>query len=70
MRRLALLIVAAVGFAHAQTSVTGYWAFDAPRTANNDGTYRETFFELKQDGETITGRINPNGWREYLGFLE
>jgi alpha-galactosidase len=63
--KLALLILAgAVGLAYGQTNVTGYWAFDAPRIANNDGTYRETFFELKQDGEAITGRINPSGWRE------
>jgi len=64
MRRVVLLLLVTAAFAAGQTSVTGYWDFQAPRTANNDGTYRETFFELKQDGETITGRFNPNGWRE------
>jgi alpha-galactosidase len=65
MRRLVLLILAVgAGVTYGQTNITGYWDFQAPRTANNDGTYREYFFELKQDGETITGRLNPNGWRE------
>jgi alpha-galactosidase len=64
MRRLVLLLLASAAFTTGQTTVTGYWDFQAPRTTNNDGTYREYFFELKQDGETITGRMNPNGWRE------
>lgn len=65
MKRLVLLILASsVTLAFGQTNVTGYWDFQAPRTANNDGTYREYFFELKQDGEAVTGRINPGGWRE------
>ena len=64
MMRLLLLLAASAAFAVGQTNITGYWDFQAPRTANNDSTYRQTFFELKQDGETITGRMNPNGWRE------
>lgn len=32
--------------------LTGYWVFRAP---NNDGTYRETFFQLQQTGGVITG---------------
>src|SRR5258706_13295038 len=39
----------------AQTNVTGYWVFRIPR-ANGDGTFQESFFELKQDGDTVTGR--------------
>ncbi len=50
--------------AHGQGSVTGYWDFQVPRLANNDGTYREYFFELTQDGEAVTGRIEPGGARE------
>jgi alpha-galactosidase len=38
----------------AQTDLTGFWVLRTPR---GDGTYRETFFELKQVGEAITGRI-------------
>ena len=69
MKRLVLLMAllifgGAAGLVYGQTSVTGYWDFQAPRTANNDGTWRETFFELKQEGETITGRIEPGGSRE------
>jgi alpha-galactosidase len=47
--------------AYAQTSVSGYWLLKVP---NGDGTFRETFFELKQDGDAVTGRIlgrGPNG---------
>ena len=69
MKRLSGLIVAValaglVALTWAQNSVSGYWDFHAPRVANNDGTYRETFFELKQDGDKITGRIEPGGSRE------
>src|SRR5258706_12030164 len=39
----------------AQMNVTGYWVFRVPR-ANGDGTFQESFFELKQDGESVTGR--------------
>jgi alpha-galactosidase len=47
--------------AYAQTSLSGYWLLKVP---NGDGTFRETFFELKQDGDAVTGRIlgrGPNG---------
>ncbi len=67
-RRVVLLLAVVSGIAvvtNGQTSISGYWDFQAPRIANNDGTYRETFFELKQDGESITGRIEPGGSREY-----
>ena len=61
---LAALALAAAMLADGQTRVTGYWDFRAPRVANNVGTYRETFFELWQDGEDVTGRIEPGGSRE------
>jgi len=38
---------------HAQTNLTGAWVLKTPR---GDGSLRESFFELKQTGETITGR--------------
>ncbi len=37
----------------AQTDLTGFWVLRIPR---GDGTYRESFFELKQTGETVTGK--------------
>ena len=39
-------------FIHAQTDLTGYWAFKIPR---GDGTFTESYFELKQSGDTIAG---------------
>lgn len=62
--RIALAAALFAALIPAQTTVTGYWDFQAPRTANNDGTYRETFFELKQDDDTVTGRTEPGGSRE------
>jgi alpha-galactosidase len=60
MKRLTLLFPAALlaGVAllsYAQTNLTGYWMFRVPQ-ANNDGTFRDSYFELKQDGAAITGR--------------
>jgi alpha-galactosidase len=40
--------------AFAQSNLSGYWNLRAP---NNDGTFRETYFELQQKGETLTGRL-------------
>jgi alpha-galactosidase len=37
-----------------QSNVTGFWAF---RTPVPDGTFRESFFDLKQDGESVTGTM-------------
>jgi alpha-galactosidase len=62
MKRLTLLLLAVLGYA--QTNLTGYWVFRAPR-ANNDGTFAETFFELKQEGDIVTGRA-LQGTRETL----
>jgi alpha-galactosidase len=67
MRRVTLLFLAVflagVGvLSHGQTNLTGYWVFRVPRD-NNDGTFHESFFELKQDGEVVTGRA-LNGIRD------
>lgn len=35
------------------SGLTGYWVFRVP---HNDGTYRESFFQLQQSGSTITGQ--------------
>jgi alpha-galactosidase len=47
--------------AAAQTDLTGYWVLHVP---NGDGTIRDTYFELKQNGTSITGTSlgrGPNG---------
>ena len=41
----------------AQTSLTDVWILRVPRT---DGTFNESFFELKQDGEAISGTMLGN----------
>src|SRR5262245_39669186 len=38
----------------AQTDLTGFWVFTVP---TGDGNFRETFIDLKQNGENITGKI-------------
>src|SRR5580704_6548013 len=60
MRRLTLPFLAALlagipVLSDGQTNLTGYWVFRVPRD-NNDGTFQESFFELKQEGEAVTGR--------------
>ena len=37
-----------------QPDLTGFWVFRAP---TGDGNFRETFFELKQNGEAISGKV-------------
>ncbi len=47
--------------AQAQSELNGYWDLRVPVS---DGTYRETFFELRQSGDDISGRLlgrGPNG---------
>ena len=51
IRLLALFVVAGCGFA---ADLTGNWVVAQPL---NDGTTRRTYFNLKQDGEKITGGI-------------
>jgi len=44
----------------AQVDLTGFWVLRIP---TGDGNYRETFLDLKQSGESVTGKILP-GYRE------
>ncbi|MGC2398692.1 MAG: glycoside hydrolase family 27 protein [Acidobacteriaceae bacterium] len=44
--------------AAAQTDLTGYWVLHVD---NGDGTVRDTFFQMNQDGETITGTLFGRG---------
>jgi len=53
-----LLFVAIPGLA--EGDVTGFWVLRIP---NGDGTYRETFLDLKQSGERVSGKIMP-GFRD------
>ena len=48
---LSLYMLAACGFA---ADLTGNWVVAQPQ---NDGTTRRTYFNLKQDGDKITGGI-------------
>jgi alpha-galactosidase len=38
---------------HGQTDATGFWVFKVP---TGDGNLRESFFDLKQEGEVLTGK--------------
>ena len=46
---------------HAQ-NLSGYWDVHTPNP-NGDGTFRQTFFHIEQNGETISGELirRPNG---------
>jgi len=54
---LTLLLLMALPVA-AQTDLSGFWVLRVP---TGDGNFRESFFDLKQSGEKITGRILRNG---------
>ena len=45
-----------------QTDLTGYWDVRTPNPSL-DGTFRDTYFEIRQTGETISGELirRPNG---------
>jgi len=47
----ALLLAVHLG---AQNDLTGFWVFRVP---TGDGNFRESFFDLKQEGEKITGKV-------------
>src|ERR1022692_2544121 len=47
-----LIVMLGAVFIQAQTDLTGFWVFKVPR---GDGTFAESYFELKQSGDTITG---------------
>ncbi len=58
---LCCLLLQPSPLAHAQSDLSGYWVLHVP---NGDGTVRDTYFELKEDGESITGTLlgrGPNG---------
>src|SRR5690349_1382976 len=40
--------------ARAQASITGFWLL---RVLMGDGNYRETFLDLKQAGDNVTGKV-------------
>lgn len=46
------LVTVGAFFIYAQTDLTGYWVLKVPR---GDGTFTESYFELKQSGDSITG---------------
>src|SRR2546430_5396816 len=63
-KRIALLVLV-LCFAHpltvsAQSDLTGFWVFRVP---TSDGNFRETFLDLKQENENITGKL-LSGTRE------
>jgi alpha-galactosidase len=58
---LSCLLLSPSPRALAQSDLTGYWVLHIP---NGDGTIRDTYFELKEDGDSITGTLlgrGPNG---------
>ena len=48
--------------ARAQTDLSGYWDARLPNP-NGDGTFRDVYFHIEQQGETISGELirRPNG---------
>ncbi|HEV2616035.1 MAG TPA: glycoside hydrolase family 27 protein [Candidatus Acidoferrales bacterium] len=40
--------------AAAQSNITGFWILKTP---TGDGNFRQMFLDLKQDGETVTGKV-------------
>ena len=58
---LCCLVLQQAPLARAQSDLSGYWVLHVP---NGDGTVRDTYFEFKEDGESITGTLlgrGPNG---------
>ena len=48
------IVAAAQNAPSATNNVTGFWVFRVP---TGDGNFRESFFDLKQDGGTVTGEF-------------
>jgi alpha-galactosidase len=48
------LALASVSCNSAKSGLTGYWDLKIP---NEDGTFRNTYFQLEQNGETLTGKL-------------
>src|ERR1700722_10043291 len=59
---LFLFLFAMIRPCAAQTDLNGYWEMRTPN-AGGDGTFRETYFEIQQNGETLSGMLirRPNG---------
>jgi alpha-galactosidase len=49
---ISVLLLAGALLVLAQTSITGFWVLKIP---TGDGNFRETFFDLKQEGSSVTG---------------
>jgi len=50
---LAAALLLPLSHAGAQNDLTGFWVFRVP---TGDGNFRQSFFDLKQEGDTITGK--------------
>ena len=48
------LALGAASCSRSQKNISGYWDLRVP---NGDGTFRETFLDLQQTGETLSGRL-------------
>jgi alpha-galactosidase len=60
-----LFCCSVVGFVRpslAQTDLNGYWDMRTPNS-NGDGTFRDTFLQIRQSGESISGELirQPHG---------
>jgi alpha-galactosidase len=55
---LCCLVLSKSPVAHAQSDLSGYWVLHIP---NGDGTVRDTYFELKEDSDAITGSLLGRG---------
>src|ERR1041385_6520687 len=53
-----ILVLFVAPSAWTQADLSGFWVFRVP---TGDGNFRETFFELKQSGETVAGRVLAGG---------
>jgi alpha-galactosidase len=47
-------LIVSTSFALAQSSLTGYWNLKVP---NEDGTFRNTYFQLEQSGDKLSGKL-------------
>ena len=57
--RITFSLIAVCSLAHpatAQSRLNGYWDLRAPNP-NGDGTIRDTFFQLEQSGNALTGQL-------------
>jgi alpha-galactosidase len=57
---LSSLLLLLAAHSRAQSDITGFWVFRVP---TGDGNFRESFFDIKQEGEKISGK-SVQGSRE------